>query len=307
MYPSKILLFGEYSILLNSNALSIPFNRFKGELTFRDADTGKKLKEQIRSNQILKDLLTFTKSGNIKKNLKYSFDFITFEKDLEEGLYFRSDIPEESGLGSSGALVAAIFSKYTDIKASDIDFLKIRESLGLFESFYHGSSSGIDPFVSYLQKPVIIKNGVLSALSILTVEESLRKSGMFLICCKQKGKTSELVNIFKNKCNSGPEYSDEIIKKYIPVNDECVRLLTNKYNKHRFFSAIRKITLLQEEIFNEMIPGMLLPLINYGLENDLFYLKLCGSGGGGYFLGFTENIVKTESYFNVLGYPILVY
>lgn len=307
MYPSKILLFGEYVILLNSNALSIPFTRFEGELAFWDADKSKKLKEQIRSNQILKDLLTYSKSGNIKKKLKYSFDFSTFEKDLEEGLYFRSDIPEESGLGSSGALVAAVFDKYTDIRASEIDLMKIKECLGIFESFYHGTSSGIDPLVSYLQKPLIIKNDLLSTISVLIIEESIHKSGMFLIYCEQKGKTRDLVNIFKDKYNSDPEYLSKIINRYIPVNDECIMLLTNKYNKDRFFSAIRKITLLQSEILIEMIPGRLVPLINYGLENNLFYLKLCGSGGGGYFLGFTENIVKTESYFNDVGYRILIY
>ena len=307
MYPSKILLFGEYTILLNSAALSIPFNRFKGELAFMEMGPWKKLEEQIRSNQILKDLLTFSKLENIKKKLKYSFDFETFENDLENGLYFRSDIPEESGLGSSGALVAAIFDKYTDVGESVVDFMKLRESLVLFESFYHGSSSGIDPLVSYLQKPVIIRNKLLSTVSVSIIEESLRNSGMFLVYCKQKGKTRDLVKTFKDKCNSDPEYFSKINDRYIPVNDECIMLLTNNYIKGRFFSAIRKITLLQSEIFNEMIPGLLVPLINYGLENKLFYLKLCGSGGGGYFLGFTKNILKTENYFKEMGYQILVY
>ena len=46
-----------------------------------------------------------------------------------------------------------------------------------------------------------------------------------------------------------------------------------------------------------MIPKTLLSDWRYGIENDLFFLKLCGSGGGGFFLGFTENINKTKKYF----------
>ena len=307
MSPSKILLFGEYTILLNSDALSIPYYRFRGELAFMDADTGMKRDDQIRSNQILKNLFSYTKSGLNKMKLKYAFDFETFEKDLDDGLYFRSDIQEESGLGSSGAVVAAVFDKYTDIRKADIDVMKIRECLALFESFFHGTSSGIDPLVSYLQSPVIIKNEKISTIPNLTIEVSLRKSGTFLVYCEKKGKTSELVEIFKNRCNSDPEYLSKLKKEYIPVNNECIRLLTNSYNTDSFFSAIRKITLMQSEIFNEMIPEMLVPYISYGLKNSLFYLKLSGSGGGGYFLGFTENTLKTESYFKEIGFQILIY
>ncbi|MBT7242136.1 MAG: mevalonate kinase, partial [Flavobacteriaceae bacterium] len=31
-----------------------------------------------------------------------------------------------------------------------------------------------------------------------------------------------------------------------------------------------------------------------GIETNTYYLKLCGSGGGGYMLGFTEDIVKAK-------------
>ena len=32
-----------------------------------------------------------------------------------------------------------------------------------------------------------------------------------------------------------------------------------------------------------------------GLETNAYYLKLCGSGGGGYMLGFTENIDEARA------------
>jgi mevalonate kinase len=54
-----------------------------------------------------------------------------------------------------------------------------------------------------------------------------------------------------------------------------------------------------------MIPDKIIQLTYYGVEKDLFYLKLCGSGGGGFFLGFTKNITQTESFFNERGYQIV--
>ena len=307
MYPSKILVFGEYTILLNSNALAVPYNRFYGELAFMDAETNKELIEPIRSNTSLKEFLKFSRPGNKNQKLTYSLDFETFEKDLENGLYFKSDIPEESGLGSSGALIAAIFDKYANISTSDRDILKIRNCLALLESFYHGLSSGIDPLISYLKSPLLIKDNEIYRIFIPPIEELLQKYGLFLVYGQRSGKTGELVSDFNNKCRSDPEYLNKVQKHYIPANNKCITLLTSSNNFKSFFSAIRKITLLQLEIFNELIPVEFIPLTYYGLENNLFYLKLCGSGGGGYFLGFTENKVETEKYFKDLGYQILVY
>lgn len=307
MYPSKILLFGEYTLLLKSDALAIPYSRFKGEWAHMGAEADKEHLEAIRSNKRLKKFLSYNKPPELSRKLTYSLDLKTFEKDLENGLYFKSDIPEESGLGSSGALVAAIFDKYANIRTTDRDILKIRNCLSVLESFYHGLSSGIDPLVSYLKAPVFIKNNEICGTFTVTLEESLRKSGMFLLYCRQNGKTGELVNYFNFKCKSDSEYLKKIHKQYIPANNKCSLYLTCHYDTKSFFSAIRIISFLQLEIFSEMIPGELIPLINDGLETDLFYLKLCGSGGGGYFLGFTENIVKTENYFKVKGYQILIY
>jgi mevalonate kinase len=32
-----------------------------------------------------------------------------------------------------------------------------------------------------------------------------------------------------------------------------------------------------------------------GLDTNAYYLKLCGSGGGGYMLGFTQDLAKAKS------------
>ena len=307
MYPSKILLFGEYSILLNSSALAVPFKKFNGELAMMNTENGKKQIEQIRSNQILNEFLSFLNIESVKSKVSYYFDSDAFEKDIRNGLFFSSDIPEESGLGSSGAVVAAVFDRYANIQIAEKNLKRIRECLGLFESFFHGTSSGIDPLISYLKLPVLIKKNELLTSFNFPVEESLQKSGMFLVHSRQSGNTGKLVKNFNDRCKSDSLFFSKVLEQYIPSNDDCILSLTNIYSDLRFFTSIRRLVLLQLELFEEMIPLTIVPLIEYGIENDLFYLKLCGSGGGGYFLGFTKYITATETYFKDTGYQILVY
>ena len=44
-----------------------------------------------------------------------------------------------------------------------------------------------------------------------------------------------------------------------------------------------------------MIPEQFHTLWKTGIDTNAYYLKLCGSGGGGYILGFTEDISKAQS------------
>jgi mevalonate kinase len=44
-----------------------------------------------------------------------------------------------------------------------------------------------------------------------------------------------------------------------------------------------------------MIPKRFLALWKKGLETNAYYLKLCGSGGGGYILGFTQDFPKAKA------------
>jgi len=43
-----------------------------------------------------------------------------------------------------------------------------------------------------------------------------------------------------------------------------------------------------------MIPQEFHALWKKGIQTNEYYLKLCGSGGGGYILGFTEDIDKAK-------------
>ena len=46
--------------------------------------------------------------------------------------------------------------------------------------------------------------------------------------------------------------------------------------------------------FKPMIPQQFHKLWKQGIETNDYYLKLCGSGGGGYILGFTQDLNKAK-------------
>ncbi|MDG1052898.1 MAG: mevalonate kinase, partial [Flavobacteriaceae bacterium] len=144
LFYSKILLFGEYGIIKNSKGLSIPYNSFKGGLKIGDVNS-KIVDQSNRSLQIFRDFLS-----NIDSSIVV-FDLKKMNKDLSNGMYFDSTIPQGYGVGSSGALVAAFYDRYAINKFTVLEnltrdkILQLKNIFSSMESFFHGKSSGLDP------------------------------------------------------------------------------------------------------------------------------------------------------------------
>ena len=155
LFYAKILLFGEYGIIKNSKGLSIPYNYYKGALRM-DSNTSK---SAVTSNTIL---IEFAKHLITLDNALVQFDYIRLSADLTKGMYFDSSIPQGYGVGSSGALVAAIYDRYAFEKITVLENLtrrkltKLKHIFSEMESFFHGKSSGLDPLNSFLSLPILI-------------------------------------------------------------------------------------------------------------------------------------------------------
>jgi mevalonate kinase len=139
-YPSKLLLFGEHTVLRGSQALAMPLGNFAGRWQFSEDKT---------KQYDLPKLIEYVK--NLSENGKIAFDTEGSLSALERGLFFDSNVPRGYGAGSSGALVAALYDAFGLDKTLTISELK--SALGKMESFFHGESSGLDPLVSYLINP----------------------------------------------------------------------------------------------------------------------------------------------------------
>ena len=160
LFYSKILLFGEYGIIKDSKGLSIPYNFYNGALKI-DSNLSE---AQQKSNNNLKRFADYLGELQIKFPNLVQFDLEELTKDIEGGMYFDSSIPQGYGVGSSGALVAAIYDKYALNKITVLEnlsrekLLKLKKIFGEMESFFHGKSSGLDPLNSYLSLPILINS-----------------------------------------------------------------------------------------------------------------------------------------------------
>ena len=60
------------------------------------------------------------------------------------------------------------------------------------------------------------------------------------------------------------------------------------------FKNLKSLSVWAYEHFKPMIPESIYKAWKNGLDTNAYYLKLCGSGGGGYILGFTKDYKKAE-------------
>ena len=299
-FPAKILLFGEYGILFHSMALALPYPRFSGKFSLWE-DTADHLHEkEERSNQALKRLLHYLKSHSDK----YAFLHLGhFEEEVNRGLYFDSSIPSGFGLGSSGALTAAIYKRYARNFSPD-RYDSINAELAAIESCFHGVSSGIDPLTSLLGRAVLVA-GSASTISTPDLSPWLNTFTLFLVNTHAKGNTGDLVTQFMEQYQN-LAFQKKIHEMYIPViNQTIAAAIAN--DQGFFLSSLARYSQFQLEHFERMIPATMRKHFLYGLESGYFHLKICGSGGGGYLLAISTNHTLAENYFkmNHLDYTIV--
>ena len=283
LFYSKILLFGEYGIIEDSKGLSIPYNFYKGALKIPN-----KLNSTSKlSNEILKEFLKYLKS------LKIKLDLDRFSSDLEKGLYFDSSIPEGYGIGSSGALVAAVYEKYAFEKITVLEnltrekLINLKNIFSTMESYFHGKSSGLDPLNSYLSIPILINSKKDIKVTGIPSQRTKGNGAVFLMDSGKIGSTAPMVNIFMEKMKKDG-FRKIMNEKFIRHTNLCVDNFLNG-DLSALFNNTKKLSKIVLKNFKPMIPKEFHSVWKKGIDNDSYFLKLCGSGGGGYILGFTEN------------------
>ncbi|MCF8235256.1 MAG: hypothetical protein K9G67_08780 [Bacteroidales bacterium] len=309
IFYSKILLFGEYSVICDSMGLSIPYTHFKGELSFINEDKYTDLDYAVNSNKMLQEYLVYLKTLNEKQELKCKLDLAKLEKDLADGLYFESTIPQGFGLGSSGALVAAVYDRYSLIKiknkshTSRDEIKKLKQCFSQLESYFHGVSSGLDPLNSFMKSPLLI-DGKENIRPVGIPRGRHTKNGaIFLINTGSPGKTEPLVNLFLQKCKQQSFYK-KIRNELIPITEGCIKSII-KGDSKEFFSNLEDLSNFFLNNLSPMIPDKFKVIWKKGLDSKAYYLKLCGSGGGGFLLGFTENFEKAKKILRQMNIDII--
>ena len=271
-FNSKILLFGEYGIMHDSNALSIPYKKFNGSLSKSDHLSEYKkisnrniesLYEYIIQEDYLNDIIN---SDNLKD-------------EIDSGLYFDSNIPIGSGLGSSGALVSSIISRYSKVDLKSFSNSEIKKIMSLVESKFHGNSSGFDPAVSYFNKPMLYSNQKIKLIERIAFKDFK----VYIIDSQIDSSTKKMIKVFEDKISKS-EFRLFFNSKFINNTNQCINHLIN--TSKLFRDSVKELSNDTLHNFQEMIPEKLKNKWKEGIKNDSYYMKLCGSGGGGFFLAY---------------------
>ncbi len=302
LFYAKILLFGEYGIIKDSKGLAIPYNSYKG--AFKQADVLEGI--PLKSNGYLQDYYQYLKG--LTSDL-VTFDLQQLKQDIDGGMYFDSSIPQGYGVGSSGAIVAAIYDKYAQDKITVLEnltkdkLLKLKAVFGLMESYFHGTSSGLDPLNSYLSLPILIQSKD-NIESVGIPYQQNGKGAVFLLDSKMIGETEPMVSIFMEKMkNEG--FRNMLKNEFVTYTDACVDNFLHGDAKS-LFGNVKKLSKVVLENFKPMIPAKFHALWKKGIDSNDYYLKLCGSGGGGYILGFAPDFEKAKT--SLINYDLeLVY
>lgn len=294
LFYSKILLFGEYGIIRDSKGLSIPYNFYNGALKKsenHDADSAK-------SNLNLRNFVAYLEDMQLENPSLVTFDLDTLKADVEAGLYFDSSIPQGYGVGSSGALVAAIYDQYANDKITVLEnltrekLLQLKNIFGQMESFFHGKSSGLDPLNSYLSIPILINSKDNIEATGIPTQSYDGKGAVFLIDSGIVGETAPMVTIFmENLKDKG--FRAMLKNQFEKYTDACVEDFLGG-NIKSLFENTKKLSKVVLNNFKPMIPEAFHEIWQKGIESNDYYLKLCGSGGGGYILGFTQDLEKAK-------------
>lgn len=299
VYP-KLLLFGEYSVLLNGSAISFPLKSFSAKFDFWDKSLENE--QAFISNN---NLIAFSTFLSNDKNLKSHISVDIFKDDLNNGMYLWSDIPIGYGIGSSGVLCASIYKKYKIERQNilDVNLISLKNMFVAMEAYFHGKSSGLDPLTSYLNTPVLMKNS-----DIYRVQTEVSGfENWALIDSNVERKTDSLVKLFLAKCEDS-DYLKEIRINYIPqvekIIDNINANLNKKQSDEETLQILRSISRMQYLYFDEMIPDNIKDIWQYGLDTGLYSLKLLGAGGGGFFLCYSNSWKKAANIFTDRGLKI---
>ncbi len=272
MTPAKLLLFGEHTVLHGGEALAVPLRKFGATWAPEgSADAGEPFGAWA----------AFAKTEG---RLADWFDADAFAREAP-GLAVRSDIPRDYGLGSSGALTAMVYERYVRSDRATDDVSELRARLGLLEGFFHGRSSGLDPLVCFLQSPVhVLADGSAQAL-----DDAVDLRGWFLLDARQPKAGRAAIARFGESCKD-----DGFRQNYLrPARALTAALIADVtrlgvLNQTAFRQNLRQLSALQLEHLGWLIPVHVQQRWRTLLAEERAYLKLCGAGGGGNFLGYAH-------------------
>ncbi|AKM81032.1 MAG: Mevalonate kinase [Candidatus Pacebacteria bacterium GW2011_GWF2_38_9] len=158
-YSGKVILSGEHSVVYGYQAV----------LASLDLGISCIAKEGSLSHEQKSDLYL--------QHILEMFSKLAQIKEIQLALKIKSNLPQKSGLGSSAAFAAAVFSELADFYNYSLNQDRLYKLVLEAENFIHGRSSGADPAIVVYGGLIAFSQGKVEHLPDL----ALAKKSFFLI------------------------------------------------------------------------------------------------------------------------------
>ena len=264
----KVILFGEYTVIHHKEALAYPLHTIYGYLSDDKTDDS-------TSNQYLIDFHRYLSSITLPHDV--IIDLERLHQDINSGLFLKTNAKIGYGIGSSGILTACILDQYA-IFQHKLSLVELKEVLGNLESHFHGNSSGVDPLISFLGRPIYLNEGSMEMLD--GIDDSIL-SRFYLLDTEIPRQTEPLVRWYKEQL-SDPDF-ENITQRLSGLVTELIQC-TLRGDHNKLSQLFKQLSKLQLKHFDVLIPESIKDVWKQGLDSDEYYMKLCGAGGGGYML-----------------------
>jgi mevalonate kinase len=288
--PSKITLAGEYSVVIGGSELTVPFHAFHVQVSKAGQVPPGMEKQALQSLRYMKELFEYI-SGQGAGFFHAPPDLSGFEQSLEQ-YWLEVDIPSGSGLGSSGAVCAAVYDMFFP-GAGQLRPEQQKEDLALIESCFQGRSSGVEALTCYLNVPLYFRaDGTVQPVDFdpCKVPGGYR---FFLLNSEERFETGTLETRFLEKMKD-PDFGRLMKEEYLMLNQKLIETLLSQRQADPAM-LVKLVSEFQWQHFRAMIPGSMHDTWIEGQVSNEYYLKLNGSGGG-FMLGITHsNLMETLS------------
>ncbi|MFK8163581.1 MAG: mevalonate kinase [Lewinella sp.] len=260
-YPAKVLLYGEHTVLRGGRGLAMPYPA-KSLHWVKDRPDERLLK--------FCDYLRVVMSPDL-------FDAGALEDHLLNDWRLEGDIPTGYGLGSSGAVCAAIWDNFSTLDGKTLSGEALRKHLARMEQHFHGTSSGTDPLISYLNLPVLLGGDMPPQITELP---SGWNEGFFLVDTGRERNAADYIRSFTFRYDNDVGFARVIEAEWTANANAAIDALLSGDRKALWESTSR-LSDFQLREFPDFIPSDLHPK----WTGKGYNLKLCGAGGGGMMLG----------------------
>lgn len=263
-YPAKLMLFGEYTALLGGHVLATPLLSLQAHWDWGQRFPHPQLEQNLHEVTKIYPFL--------------HFDHQKWQNWIQNMGFLYSSVPVGYGLGSSGNLIAALYDGFfTTESGFQPDLLTLKAILGYLESYFHGSSSGVDPLISYTQKTLLFTPQKVEETPL--TPEILAQ--FHTIDSGQRRNTEALVKDFKSRLSDSNFKSQmEILANY---NLQAIEAIISG-NQTEVQTHFYNISKLQYTHLTHLITPNLKDDWKKGLDTGENMIKICGAGGGGYYL-----------------------